>query len=86
MAGLAFCPDARHLLSAGKARTVRLWDVVSGHCTRTFAHAVPVHAVCASPDGTAFYSGGAEGVVRVFELDWEPDDGVHPRYRERSLV
>ena len=58
--------------------------MVSGQCTRTFAHAEPVHAVCASPDGTAFYSGGADGVVRVFELDWEPDDAALPEWDARA--
>jgi hypothetical protein len=43
-----------------------------------------VGAVCASPDGTAFYSGGADGVVRVFELDWEADDAAPPEWDARA--
>jgi hypothetical protein len=50
---------------------------------RSFAHTVPVNAVAVAADGCAFYTGGADGVVRVFELDWEPDDRVLPEWDER---
>ncbi len=80
--GLAFSPDGRYLLSASKDRSAGLWDVTSGQCVRSFPHTVPVNAVAVGPEGGRFYTGSADGLVRVFELDWEPEDRV-PEWDER---
>jgi WD40 repeat protein/serine/threonine protein kinase len=80
--GFAFCPDGRYLLSAGKDKSVGLCDVTSGQRVRAFVHTVPVNAVAVAPDGDRFYTGAADGVVRAFELDWEPDDRV-PEWDEK---
>jgi WD40 repeat protein len=52
--------DGRYALSAGWHATLKLWDVATGHCLRTFGEADGVSSVCFSPDGRCALSGGDE--------------------------
>src|SRR5262249_20174410 len=66
---IAFRPDGRAFLSASNDRTVRLWDVATGRCSRVFkGHTDKVYAVAFHPDGTRFASAGSDRSVWL----WDP--------------
>jgi WD40 repeat protein/tetratricopeptide (TPR) repeat protein len=68
---VALSPDGRHALTGGKDQVVRLWDVATGECLRTFeGHNSEVTCLRFSPDGTFALSGGFRE-VRVWHLDWD---------------
>ena len=69
---VAFSPDGRHLASASRDGTVRLWNPATGRPTTTLqAHRGRVTAVAFSPDGRHLASGDADGTVRL----WDPATG-----------
>ena len=53
----AFSPDGRLLATAGRDRTVRIWDPRTGRELRTLEHERPVTAVAFSPDGRRVVTG-----------------------------
>jgi WD40 repeat protein/transcriptional regulator with XRE-family HTH domain len=66
--GLAYTPDGASLLSGGDY-SLRLWDVVTGHCTRVNeGYSNFLYAVDWSPDGTHLVSGGMDMLVTVWKL------------------
>jgi WD40 repeat protein len=74
---VVFSPDGRRALSGSQDRTVRLWDVESGHELQRFeGHTGTVHGVAFSPDGRRALSGGGytspgakmDGTVRLWQL------------------
>jgi len=55
---LVCLPDSKRVLSGGD-RSVKLWDIESGKCLRTYTgHKIRVNAVDISPDGRYALSGG----------------------------
>jgi WD40 repeat protein len=76
---LAFTPDGKEVISGDKLRTIRFWDVQTGRLTRTLVgeaedeeharkHSDLIRAVAISHDGKTLYSGGWDGLVRVWDL------------------
>ncbi len=63
----AFSPDGRLLATAGRDRTVRIWDPRTGRELRTLKHERPVTAVAFSPDGRRVVSGDDAGVLRTWD-------------------
>lgn len=67
VSALAFLPAGRHLLTAGD--TIRLWEVDSGRCLRTFdGHEKEVADLALSGDGRLLVSGGYDSTVRLWEI------------------
>ena len=67
--GFAFNPDRKLALSGGADNTVRLWDVETGRCLRTFeGHTGSVWSVEWSPDGEYALSGAYDAVVRLWDV------------------
>ena len=67
--------------------TLRLWDLETGRCLRTFeGHTNAVNSVAVTPDGNYILSGSEDGTLRLWYLDWdyefpEPaywDEGARP--------
>ena len=67
---MSFSPDGARLLSGSFDNTVRLWDVNSGECLRTFnGHSRVVRSVSFSPDGARLLSGSDDNTVRLWDVN-----------------
>jgi WD40 repeat protein len=70
---VAFSPDGKYLASGGDDRIVRLWDVTTGQCVKTWnEHIAWVWTVVFSPDGATLASAGEDLRPRL----WSVQDGV----------
>jgi WD40 repeat protein len=76
---VAYSPDGRFALSGGGSpggfsfgghdTTLRLWDVASGKCLRTFeGHKDAVNSVAFSPDGRFALSGSDDNSLRLWNI------------------
>lgn len=73
---MGFAPDGRALASAGRDRSVRIWDAPGGlerHCCE--GHAAPVVALAFAPQGQSLASGDEEGRIIL----WNPSTGKKMR-------
>jgi hypothetical protein len=67
--------DGRYALSGSTDGTLKLWEISSGLCLRTFAgHGEAVTSVSMSADGRFALSSSADRTMRVWILDWELAD------------
>jgi WD40 repeat protein len=73
---VAFSPDSRTLVSAGKDGILRMWDTGTGAEIRTLhGHAGSVWSVAFSRSGKMLASGGEDGTLRL----WDSDTGAEIR-------
>lgn len=66
---MAFSPDGTLLASSSSDKTVKLWDVSTGHEVFTFTgHTGEVHSVAFSPDGQWLASGSYDGTIKLWDV------------------
>jgi hypothetical protein len=67
---VAITPDGARIVSGSSDKTVRVWDLRSGHLERILeGHTDEVLAVAITPDGARIVSGGQDEAMRVWNLD-----------------
>jgi WD40 repeat protein/serine/threonine protein kinase len=66
---MAFSPDSRHLVSAHFDRTVRVWDMATGHREDRIpaAHAEAILGLALSPDGKSVVTTSVDETVKVWD-------------------
>jgi WD40 repeat protein len=85
--GVAFSRDGSLLLTGGRDRMVRLWDVKTVKELRRFeGHTDYIHVVTFSPDGGRALSGGDDGTVRLWDLSTGQELRCFARHRGWRLA
>ena len=73
---VAFTPDGKRVVSAGKDATIRLWDATTGEQLSTLqGHEGRIDGLAVSPDGSSIASAGSDAKVRLW--DAESGDIIH---------
>jgi WD40 repeat protein len=73
---VALTPDGGYAITASEDKTLRVWDVESGHAVHTlFGHAGRVFAVALTPDGGYAITASEDKTLRVWDV--ESGQAVH---------
>ncbi|MGE0488880.1 MAG: protein kinase [Vulcanimicrobiota bacterium] len=73
---LAASRDGLTLATAGRDRTIKIWDVAQKKCLRTMSVSTFEPTVLAlSPEGRVLIAGDAAGGIRQWEFDWTLEAG-----------
>jgi WD40 repeat protein len=85
VSAVAFSPDGRTLVTAGRDRMVRAWDSASGKEVRTLEAKSSswVEAVAFSQDGGRVATAGQGSLIRVWDVRTGADAAPHPGHRGR---
>ena len=82
---MALSADGRWALSGSGDNTLRLWEVSSGKCLRTFeAHTNLVYSVSMSADGGCVLSGSCDKTLSGWKLDWDYEFPDWTEWDERA--
>ncbi len=68
---LASYPDGRHVLSSGLDFRLRLWNLESGICTRTWAAGGPISCIAVEPVGRWALLGAVRGIIWWHLEKWD---------------
>ncbi|KAD4585632.1 hypothetical protein E3N88_23233 [Mikania micrantha] len=60
--------SARHVVSAGYDRTIKVWDLNKGYCINTIMFPSNCNALSFSPDGQTIFSGHVDGHLRLWDI------------------
>jgi WD40 repeat protein len=72
---VAFTADGRYALSGSGLFKVKLWELSSGRCLRSFeGHGEEVRSVACALDGHYALSGSMDSTLKQWVLDWELED------------
>ena len=64
---MAFTPDGRNVVAAGKGKVIRVWDVATGQELLTLeGHKDQINAMAFAPDGSTLASCSHDGAVRLW--------------------
>jgi|GEM_PF-3131780 len=85
---IVFSPDGTRIASGSFDHTIKLWDVATGKCVRTFNNGLTdfVVSVAFSSDGTHIVSGSGDGVVRLWNVETGVLMGTFNRHRLTDSV
>lgn len=66
---VAFTPDGKYLLSGSRDKTIKLWELSSGHEIRSyFGHKSTINDLVITPDGKHFVSSSADYTAKLWEI------------------
>ena len=66
---VCFSPDGSRLLSCGDDRNIKLWDVASGQCIRTFGENTQAESIIFSPDGKKALSNNLNNTIKMWDVE-----------------
>jgi GTPase SAR1 family protein len=67
--GVAVTPDGQTVISGSRDKTLKVWDLATGHCRATFeGHTSGVTGVAVTPDGKSVVSGSEDNKLKVWDL------------------
>ena len=73
---VAFTPDGKRVVSAGKGGAIRLWDAATGEQLSTLqGHEGRIDGLAVSPDGSSIASAGSDAKIRLW--DAKSGDIIH---------
>lgn len=64
-----FTPDGKHILTAGKDQTIRLWDTASGEESQTFQTNSGIASLDILPNGKQFVTGHDNGTISLWDFE-----------------
>jgi WD40 repeat protein len=70
VSALAFSPDGKLLITAGRDGDVKIWDAATSKEVRTIAKAYPgwIETLAVTPDGKSLACAGQDGIIRHWNL------------------
>jgi len=64
---IVFSPDGKYLVSGGKDKTIRIWNVLNGTCINTIPTS-NVLSLAFSPDGSILAAGSDDSTIKLFDF------------------
>ena len=86
VSALAFTPDGKKLITAGRDGAVKIWDVTAGAKElRTISNAYPgwIEALAVTLDGTRLACSGQGGIIRHWDLSTGTELHAQPGHGDR---